>query len=311
MTNIFSVTVTVPATTANLGPGFDCLGAALSLHNQFKFTKLDKSASIPVEIIVRGKEADKVSTNTSNLVYQSFLQLYQHLKKQPPAIQIEISMQVPLARGLGSSATAIVGGLIGANEIAGKALELNQLRDLAIIIEGHPDNVVPAMLGNCQLSIKNKQGDWSVCQLPWHKELISVVAIPDFELSTEEARKVIPPQISYADAIFNISRLGLLIRGFETAREDWLKVGMDDKLHQPYRKSLIHGYEPVKSAALRAGAYGTVISGAGPTLLSLTNSERAGSVVSAMAEAWETQGIQADVRVLSIDKRGTEIERSK
>ncbi|MGB3695342.1 MAG: homoserine kinase [Spirulinaceae cyanobacterium] len=311
MTNTYSVTVIVPATTANLGPGFDCLGAALNLYNQFKFTKLDKSSSIPVEIIVKGKEADKVSTNTSNLVYQSFLQLYQHLKKQPPAIQIEISMQVPLARGLGSSATAIIGGLMGANEIAGKALQLSQLRDLAITIEGHPDNVVPALLGNCQLSTKNEQGDWSICQLPWHQDIISVVAIPDFELSTEEARKVLPPQISYTDAIFNISRLGLLIRGFETGKEDWLKVGMADKLHQPYRKSLICGYESVKFAALRAGAYGTVISGAGPTLLSLTNSERAGSVVSAMAEAWETQGIQADVRVLSIDGVGTEIVKTK
>ncbi len=307
MANISSITVTVPATTANLGPGFDCLGAALNLYNQFKFTCLDKSASIPVEILVKGKEANKVSTNTSNLVYQSFLQLYQHLKKQPPTIQIEISMQVPLSRGLGSSATAIIGGLVGANEIAGRPLELSQLRDLAITIEGHPDNVVPALLGSCQLSIKNEQGGWSICQLPWHKDIISVVAIPDFELSTEEARKVIPPQISHADAVFNISRLGLLIKGFETGKRDWLKVAMADKLHQPYRRSLIRGYEAVESAALCAGAYGIVISGAGPTLLSLTNSESAGTVVSAMAEAWERQGIQADVRVLNIDRGGTKI----
>ncbi len=307
MANISSVTVTVPATTANLGPGFDCLGAALNLYNQFKFTLLDEFASNPVEIMVKGKEADKVGTDTSNLVYQSFLKLYQYLNKQPPAIKIDIFMEVPLARGLGSSATAIIGGLMGANELAGEPLELSQLRDLAIAIEGHPDNVVPALLGNCQLSIKDELGNWSICQLPWHSDITCVLAIPDFELSTEEARKVIPSQISRSDAIFNISRLGLLIRGLEAGQGNWLGVAMADKLHQPYRQKLIFGYEAVASAALTAGAYGTVISGAGPTLLSLTNSEKAGSVVIAMAKAWEEQGIKADVRVLSLDEEGAKI----
>lgn len=309
MANISSATVTVPATTANLGPGFDCLGAALSLYNQFKFTLLDESASSPLEIIVEGKEAKKVSTDSSNLVYQSFLKLYQYLKKQPPTIKIDISMEVPLARGLGSSATAIIGGLMGANELSGEPLELSQLRDLAIAIEGHPDNVVPALLGNCQLSVQDEEKSWSICQLPWHRDIISVVAIPDFELSTEEARKVIPSQINRNDAIFNISRLGLLIRGLETGQGDWLRVAMADKLHQPYRQKLILGYEVVASTALTAGAYGTVISGAGPTLLSLTNSEKANFVVKAMAKAWEEQGITADVKVLSIDKKGAKIVR--
>ena len=146
------VTVKVPATTANLGPGFDCIGAALTLYNQFKFTLASETG---VKIKVTGTEAERVSTDSSNLVYQSFVRLYKQLRKTPPNVEIEIELGVPLARGLGSSATAIVGGLVGANQLAGTPLQLSEVMELAIAIEGHPDNVVPALLGNCQLSVGN------------------------------------------------------------------------------------------------------------------------------------------------------------
>jgi homoserine kinase len=301
-----TVTVKVPATTANLGPGFDCLGAALTLYNQFKFTLTPDSTT---QIAVSGTEADKVSTDRNNLLYQSFAKLYHHLGKTPPEVAMEIELGVPLARGLGSSATAIVGGLVGANQLAGNPLTQAEVMELAIAIEGHPDNVVPALLGNCLLSVGAK-GNWQICDIPWHSGIVPVLAIPDFELSTEAARSVLPRQLDRADAIFNIAHLGLLLRGLESGRGEWLQAALEDRLHQPYRQALIHGYETVKAAAIAAGAYGMVISGAGPTLLALADTQAAANVASAMQEAWKQEGIQAEVRSLSLDTQGARVEAS-
>jgi homoserine kinase len=299
-------TVTVPATTANLGPGFDCIGAALTLYNQVKFTFPSNQET---QIIVTGLEADRVSTDKTNLLYQSFTKIYHHLGKPVPNVSIEIHLNIPLARGLGSSATAIVGGLIGANYLAGSPLTPSEIREIAITLEGHPDNVVPALLGNCQLSV-GETGNWQVCPITWHQDIIPVVAIPNFELSTETARSVLPKELSYSDAIFNIARLGLLIKGLDTAQADWLSMAMEDKLHQPYRQSLIPGYEIVQQAAKAAGAYGMVISGAGPSLLALTHINHTAAVTTAIEKAWQTIGINADVLALAVDTKGATIEVS-
>jgi homoserine kinase len=296
-------TVSVPATTANLGAGFDCIGAALTLYNQVTFSPSER-----LQINVTGEEADRVTCDENNLIYQSFLKLYQHIQKTPPPVAIAIKLGVPLARGLGSSATAIVGGLVGANEMAGNPLTLSEVMELAIAIEGHPDNVVPALIGSCQLSV-GATGNWQICEIPWHRDIVAVLAIPDFELSTEEARSVLPKSLDRADAIFNIAHMGLLIRGLETNREDWLKMALDDKLHQPYRKTLIPGYDRVKTGAIEAGAYGMVISGAGPTLLALTNPQQADKVTLAMKEAWQQEGVLPQVRSISLDTQGAKISR--
>jgi homoserine kinase len=296
----FVSTVTVPATTANLGPGFDCIGAALTLYNQVKFTRLEQGGLI---IQVTGKEAARVQTDESNLLYQAFTKLYQHIEQTPPSVKIEIALGVPLARGLGSSATAIVGGLVGANQLAGEPLSQLQLMELAIAMEGHPDNVVPALVGGCRLAATSDAG-WEICDVPWHQSIVPVLAIPDFELSTSEARRVLPTEFSRADAIFNTAHLGLLLRGLATGKPEWLKAGLQDRLHQPYRQALIPGYNAVSLAARDAGAYGVVISGAGPTLLALTDAEHAPHVEASMRAAWESQGIIAVVRSLSLDHQG-------
>ncbi|MBW4643271.1 MAG: homoserine kinase [Goleter apudmare HA4340-LM2] len=300
MSFVSSVTVTVPATTANLGPGFDCIGAALTLYNQVKFTRLDQSGLI---IHVTGAEAERVQTDESNLLYQAFTKLYQYIKQTPPSVKIEIQLGIPLARGLGSSATAIVGGLVGANILAGKPLSQSQLMELAIAIEGHPDNVVPALLGGCRLAASSDAG-WEICDVPWRENIAPVLAIPDFELSTSEARRVLPNEFSRADAIFNTAHLGLLLRGLETGKGKWLRTALQDRLHQPYRQALIPGYDAVSAAAVAAGAYGVVISGAGPTVLALTDKESAPQVEAAMRAAWETTGIVAVVRSLALDHQG-------
>lgn len=308
MSVVSTVTVTVPATTANLGPGFDCIGAALTLYNQFRFHRLNTNSSDPaaqVSITVTGTEAQRVDTSADNLVYQAFLKFYHHLNQTPPPVKIEIELGVPLARGLGSSATAIVGGLVGANQLAGLPLDQMQVMQLAIAMEGHPDNVVPALVGGCRLAATGAINEsWEICEIPWHPDLVPVVAIPDFELSTKEARGVLPKDYSRADAIFNIAHLGLLLRGLETGHKDWLTAALQDRIHQPYRKVLIPGYDPVRTAALAAGAYEMVISGAGPTLLALTNSAQASAVEAAMATAWQHTGMTVMVRSLSLDTKG-------
>jgi homoserine kinase len=301
--SISSVSVRVPATTANLGPGFDCIGAALTLYNDFKFTCLSQGETV---IRVVGAEAARVDTDGKNLLYQAFLGLFQHLGKTPPPVEIEIKLGVPLARGLGSSATAIVGGLVAANILAGTPLRQQQVMDLAISMEGHPDNVVPALVGGCRLAATGANG-WEICDIPWNENIIPVVAIPDFELSTAAARSVLPTEYSRADAIFNAAHLGLLLRGLATGEKSWLQGAMQDKIHQPYRKSLIQGFDAVADAATNAGAYGMVISGAGPTLLALTDANYTLDVVAAMATAWQKLGVKAEVRSLAIDNQGAVI----
>jgi homoserine kinase len=311
MSNPSSVTVTVPATTANLGPGFDCLGAALSRYNHFHFARTDQGFQMEAS----GPEAGKVSLKADNLLYQAFLKGYEGLGQPAPAVKIAIDIDIPFARGLGSSATAIVGGVVAANVLAGSPLTPNQVLQIAIDMEGHPDNVVPAFLGGCQLTAHtnnshNSQGGefpWTVCDIPWHDTLCPIVAIPNFELSTAVARQVLPEQYPRQDAIFNIAHLGLLLRGLETGREDWLRTALQDRIHQPYRQRLIPGFTDLETAALEAGAYGLVISGAGPTLLALTHQNHQESVTIALGHTWERLGVQCEVQSLALERSGVKI----
>lgn len=295
-----SFEISVPATTGNLGPGFDCLGAALSLYNRFEFTIAER-----LTITATGEGAGQVERDETNLVYQGIAKLYNHIDRPIPPIAIHTDTAIPLSRGLGSSATAIVGGIFGANLLAGSPLDRMQLLDLAIAMEGHPDNVAPAMLGGCQLMASNQEGGWEFCDLQWHSEIAIAVAIPAFELSTAKARQVLPKQVSMADAIFNASHLALLTHGIQSGKASWLKAGLQDKLHQPYRQSLIAGMENVQTAAIAAGAYGMVISGAGPTLLSLAATDKINDVAQAMQQAWQSLGISSVTKCLAIAKDGT------
>lgn len=299
-----TIQVQVPATTANIGAGFDCLGAALTLYNQFRFTLAEADAPFfTLEVIGAEVEAKKLEATPDNLLYRAFAALYKKIDQPVPNIQIAIDLNVPLSRGLGSSATAIAGGVVGANALAGSPLSPAEVMHLAIDIEGHPDNVVPALLGGCQLSVKHQQ-DWLICPWVWHDAIVPVVASPNFELSTEESRKVLPKQYMLAQAVFNASRLGLLSYGLSQNNQGYLQAALDDQLHQPYRKNLIKGYDQVRGAAIAAGAYGMVISGAGPTLLALTSADRAQMVADAMGETWSKFKVDATTRVLAIETQG-------
>ncbi|MEM9484262.1 MAG: homoserine kinase [Cyanobacteria bacterium P01_F01_bin.116] len=293
--------VTVPATTANIGPGFDCLGAAFTLYNHFTFTPADS-----LTITITGKEAKRLSTGPDNLVYTSYEAFYNHLQKPAPPVHITIDLHVPLSRGLGSSSTAIVGGLVGANLLAGSPLNQDQLAALATNLEGHPDNVVPALLGGCQLAVHQPNNPLTICQIPWHESIVPIVAIPDFELATIDARRVLPDSYSRADAIFNAAHLGLLTQALGVGNGEWLSRALRDRIHQPYRKTLIPNYDDIHTNTLVAGAWGLVISGAGPTLLALASQENAARVCQTLGKPWESANIPNTVFKLAIDPKGTQ-----
>ncbi|MBE9223330.1 homoserine kinase [Cyanobacterium stanieri LEGE 03274] len=302
MTKHNSMVIRVPATTANMGPGFDCLGMALSLYNEFEF-KLSSEATTFKAFGVDGKI---INLPKDNLLYQSFVKVYEHIGEEIPQVQITVKVGVPMARGLGSSATAIVGGLLGANYFAKNPLSSQELTNLAIALEGHPDNVIPAFMGNCILSVGS--GDnWHFVPIPVNPDIAFVLAIPDFELSTEEARGVLPKNLTYSDSVFNIAHLGLLLRALQTGKAQWLAEALKDKLHQPYRRALIKGYDELEQAVLSHKGYGMVISGAGPTLLALCPQNEADNVAQAMEKTWQGMGVKAKVRSLLIDTKGAGI----
>jgi len=310
-----SFVVAVPATTGNLGAGFDCLGAALSLYNRFEFSLISEPlnselptselASSYLQIRASGLYGKSVAKDEANLIYTSLVKFFEHIGRPVPSISIHIEANIPMARGLGSSATAIVGGIVGGNLLAGSPCSQKQLLDLAIAIEGHPDNVAAAMLGGCQLSASRLDGSWEICPIIWHPEIAIALAIPNFELSTKEARSVLPATVPMADAIFNASHLALLTQALAKGNPHWLQTALQDRLHQPYRDSLIVGIKEVEKAAIAFGAYGMVISGAGPTLLALGHPNYIDGIANGMVKAWQTVDVIATKKVLSIATGGT------
>ncbi len=292
--------ITVPASSGNVGPGFDCLGCALTLYNHFQVALAEE-----LRITASGPFADRVAKNKTNLVYQSFEQFFMHLGQPKPIVALHIDVHIPLSRGLGSSATATIGGLMAGNVIAGSPLSLVEIFQLASVIEGHPDNVAPAVLGGCQLVVGNKGGEWQLCSVPWHENFVGIVAIPEFELSTAKARQVLPKEVPLSDAIFNCAHLGVLLQGLSRGEPDWVKLGLKDKLHQPYRQPLIPAMAEVEAQALNHGALGVVISGAGPTLLAVGTKTHSQSIGEAMVKAWQKEGINSTYLVLGVDSEGT------
>lgn len=300
--------VSVPATTANIGPGFDCLGAALTRYNCFTFAPLSTADRLHIE--VQGPGQEQVTTDTSNLAYVAFQQFFQTINQPVPALSLRIELDVPLARGLGSSSTAIVGGILGANAMAGDPLDPAALAELATAIEGHPDNVVPALLGGCRLATVDDGGVATICEVAWHAEVVPILVVPAFEISTAKARAVLPASYSRTDAVYTLGHLGLLLQALATGNGDWLRTAMGDRIHEPYRKALIPGYDEVTQAARAAGAYGVTISGAGPTLLALGSADHAAEIATAMTTTWQQAGVTVvDAQPLEIDSTGATVTR--
>lgn len=298
------VVVEVPATTANLGPGFDCLGAALELGNRFELRVIEGGGD-RFDLIIEGSEGAHLRGGPDNLIYRSAQRVWKEAGQEPVALEARVQLAVPPARGLGSSATAIVAGLIGANALVGEPLSKEKLLELAIDIEGHPDNVVPSLVGGLCLTARAASNRWRVVRCEWASSVQAVVAIPSIRLSTSEARRAMPRSIPISDAVINLGALTLLLQGLRTGNGDLIADGMHDRIHEPYRWGLIQGGKAVREAALEAGAWGCVISGAGPTLLALASASVAAAVSEAMVEAWHREGVSSRGEVLQPQYAGS------
>jgi homoserine kinase len=298
------VVVHVPATTANLGPGFDCLGAALELDNVFE-VRCIPGGSERFDLIIEGSEGAHLRGGPDNLVYRSAQRVWKEAGLEPVALEARVRLAVPPARGLGSSATAIVAGLLGANALAAEPLSTEKLLELAIDIEGHPDNVVPSLVGGLCMTAKAASQRWRVLRCGWSPEVRAVVAIPAIRLTTSEARRAMPKAIPIPDAVSNLGALTLLLQGLRTGNGDLIADGMHDRLHEPYRWGLIQGGRSVREAALAAGAWGCVISGAGPSLLALCAADVAEAVKGAMVERWRSEGVESRAEHLGLQSQGS------
>ena len=298
------VIVDVPATTANLGPGFDCLGAALDLNNRFAMRRIEGGGE-RFELIIEGSEGSHLRGGPENLVYRAAQRVWKAAGLEPVALEARVRLAVPPARGLGSSATAIVAGLMGANALVGEPLSKEKLLELAIDIEGHPDNVVPSLLGGLCMTAKAASQRWRVVRCEWTSTVKVVVAIPSIRLSTSEARRAMPKAIPVSDAVVNLGALTLLLQGLRTGNGDLISDGMHDRLHEPYRWRLIKGGDQVKQAAMDAGAWGCAISGAGPSVLALCAEDKGMAVSRAMVRAWEAAGVASRAPVLNVQTTGS------
>ncbi|BEV35655.1 homoserine kinase [Synechococcus sp. M16CYN] len=299
-----TVVVEVPATTANLGPGFDCLGVALDLNNRFVMRRIEGGGE-RFELIIEGSEGSHLRGGPENLVYRAAQRVWKAAGLEPVALEARVRLAVPPARGLGSSATAIVAGLIGANALVGEPLNKEKLLELAIDIEGHPDNVVPSLLGGLCMTAKAASQRWRVVRCEWMNSVKIVVAIPSIRLSTSEARRAMPKAIPVSDAVVNLGALTLLLQGLRTGNGDLISDGMHDRLHEPYRWRLIKGGDQVKRAAMGAGAWGCAISGAGPSVLALCRESNGITVSRAMVKAWEAAGVASRAPVLNVQITGS------
>ena len=286
------VRVQVPASTANLGPGFDCLGMALKLFNIVEMSEI----SFGLSIEVTGEGKGYIPRDTTNVVYTCAQHLFKTVGYTPKGLRIRLHNNIPMSRGLGSSAAAIIGGLVAANVISGGILNPVQLLRIAIQIEGHPDNVTPALFGGITVYAHTDE-EVNYLKIDPPSGLKAIITIPDFPLSTKDAREALPKQISLEDAVFNIGRTALLVASLQRGDLNLLAVAMEDRLHQSYRAGLIPGMRKVFAAARLAGAKGVALSGAGPTLIALTD-KNPGLIAKVMKETFLQSGVTARSVVL-------------
>ena len=299
------VCVRVPATTANLGPGFDCLGMALDVWNGVRVER----GGAGVEIAICGAGADTLPQDASNLVYRSFRLLFDGAGEPVPNVRISCDNKIPLGRGLGSSSAAAVAGLVAANAMREESLSRLDLLELAARIEGHPDNAAPALFGGCRIVVKQDDGALLVASVPVPDDLMAVVFVPDVPMPTDEARGVLPDTVSRSDAVYNIGRAALLVRALATGDLAHLDAATGDRLHQPARQTIFYPMRNIFRAARDAGALGVFLSGAGSSVLALTRG-REYTIGYEMADIAAKSGVGGEIVVTRPTPLGAQVEIS-
>lgn len=294
------VRVRVPATSANLGPAFDSLGIALTCYNEYEFSIEDKN-----DIFFEGVE--KEFQNKNNIIFMAMKRVFDKYNFSFNGLRIKIIEQdIPISRGLGSSSSCIVAGLIGAFALMGKDVNKEEVLDLAVKIEGHPDNVCPAIFGGLisAIILDDKRIIYNSVNV---KEGIKFIAlIPKFKLSTEKARAILPSEVTFNDSIYNISRAALLISVFANGNYELLEEANKDKIHQPFRSKLIKDFDIVYNKAIELGGLSCFLSGAGPTLMTIIKEEN-NKFVDKFKKFMNENNIDWDIKELIIDKQGAKV----
>ena len=308
------VSVKVPATTANIGSGFDCLGMALPIYNTITIEETVLPGT-GVEINVINDEnvqndliLEHVPQDENSIIYKAVELLYNSIGQTPSELKITVQSQIPIARGLGSSASVIVGGLIAANELLGKPADEVALLSIATEVEGHPDNVTPAIVGGLVLTSQEDDGRIVYTKLDWPEEWAITVCIPDYELSTDISRSVLPKEVPMADAVFNAKRLGMFVQAVTKKDPELMKLALQDRLHQPYRMKLVTGLDKIiENLKHEENVLGCVLSGAGPSVLVISLRDNLDKIKSIVSETWNDLNIKSNILTLPVEPHGAQV----
>lgn len=304
------VSVKTPATIANIGPGFDSFGLALPLYNVITVEEQVLPGS-GIEInIINEKNNDEndvvdIATDKTNIIYKAIELLYNFIGQTPNDLKITIKTQIPIARGLGSSASVIVGGLIAANELLGRPADEKILLSIATEIEKHPDNITPAFTGGMTMASWEEDGSVVYRKLPWNDEWKLMVCIPDYELNTEISRSVLPKEVPMTSAVYNLKRSAMFIDALYNKDVELLQLALKDKLHQPYREKLIPGLTDITNNLKHVnGVLGTVLCGAGPSILIIYNGIGVSEIKEIVSNTWNYFNVKSSFLNLPIEKHG-------
>lgn len=297
------ITLRVPAVSANLGPGFDSFGLALSLYNYISFEKADQLA-----VTISGEGESYLYRNASNMVIKAAQMLYNEVGAGDVRLKVAMTNNIPPSRGLGSSSAAVVGGLKMANYALGEPLKMTRLLQLATKMEGHPDNAAAALCGGFVACAQD--GDKiTTCRITPPARLKAVVAIPEFRMPTEKSRQSLPEKVDFKSAVFNASHASLLALSIATGDLELFAASVKDSLHQPFRLPLIPGGEAACTAAKKAGALAAALSGSGSTIIAFTAKNNSEAIGNAMIEAFAAENTISKYHSLSVDLAGTTIIR--
>ena len=295
------LTVRAPATSANLGPGFDCLSLALDVANVVQAWPADR---VTVEVV--GEGAGQLPTDATNEVYRALASVFAARGARAPAVRLRCENVIPPTRGLGSSSAARASGLLLGNALLDGPLPADELLSLGAEQEGHPDNIAACLLGGVQVCVTTN-GRVAHCRVPVARPLRAVVFIPDFPMDTQRARGLLPRAVSVETAVYNISRASMLVAALATGRTDLLRTATEDAIHQPPRAQVFPALPALLAAALDGGAHGAFLSGAGSSVLALADPERAGAVGEALAQRAAAEDVHGRVVDAAIAEQGASV----
>lgn len=308
------ISVKVPATSANLGPGFDCLGLALPIHNIVTIEeKVLPGSGNEIYIISNNKSIEEnaieqIPTDENSMVYKAIEMLYSLTGQVPTDLKITIETQIPIAKGLGSSASVIVGGLMAANGMLSNPADEAALLSIATEVESHPDNITPAIVGGLTASTIEEDGSVIYHKLEWPEEWHITLCIPDYELQTEISRSVLPKEVPMQDATFNTMRMAMFVEAIRNKDTKLMKFAMKDKLHEQYRTKLLPGFSDIKQALkYQENVLGCVLSGAGPTILIISYGNELDEIRDKVRECWNNLGINGEIITTRVEPNGAQV----